>query len=288
MLVAGTRGVEAEAMGMSQGHPDEHPDGHPDAGQPASGEHPPLGEKLAGMDRRLAEVAETVHRLEGRVATPTPAWRRVTEGEHRWPAAVAIAAMVALQLNVPNRFSLLGWWVLPVLEAVLLAVIVAVNPLRISTFDLRVRRLGLMLIALASFANGWAAAYLVIGLVRGTEGRSAEGLIVVGGNIWLTNVLIFALWYWELDRGGPGARARAMQPLPDFVFPQMTTQELAEPEWEPTFGDYLYLAVTNATAFSPTDTLPFSRWSKLTMGIQSLVSLSVGALIIARAVNILQ
>ncbi len=166
--------------------------------------------------------------------------------------------------------------------------IVAVNPLRISTFDLRVRRLGLMLIALASFANGWAAAYLVIGLVRGTEGRSAEGLILVGGNIWLTNVLIFALWYWELDRGGPGARARAMQPLPDFVFPQMTTQELAEPEWEPTFGDYLYLAVTNATAFSPTDTLPFSRWSKLTMGVQSLVSLSVGALIIARAVNILQ
>jgi uncharacterized membrane protein len=78
-----------------------------------------------------------------------------------------------------------------------------------------------------------------------------------------------------------------MKPLPDFVFPQMTSTGLAHPDWEPWFGDYLYLAVTNATAFSPTDTLPFSRWSKLTMGVQSLVSLSVGALIVARAVNIL-
>jgi hypothetical protein len=195
--------------------------------------------------------------------------------------------MIALQLNVPARFSPVGRWILPAVEAVLLVVIVLVNPTRISEVSQVLRRLSLTLIALASLANGLAVIQLVLGLVRGTEGRKAEGLLEVGGNIWLTNILIFALWYWELDRGGPGARAQATQPLPDFVFPQMTTPQLAHPEWEPGFGDYLYLAVTNATAFSPTDTLPFSRWSKLTMGIQSLISLSTGALIIARAVNIL-
>jgi uncharacterized membrane protein len=242
------------------------------------------------VDHRLGEVAESVARLERAIpaARPTPAWRRVTEGEHRWPAALATAAVIALQFKVPARFSPLGRGLLPALEALILVAIVLVNPKRISEFSRVLRRLGLTLIGLASLANGWAAVYLVMGLVRGTEGRDAASLLLVGGNIWLTNILIFSLWYWELDRGGPGARAQAMQPMPDFVFPQMTSQHLADPDWEPTFFDYLYLALTNATAFSPTDTLPFSRWSKLTMAIQSLVSLSVGALIVARAVNILK
>jgi hypothetical protein len=275
---------------MVQGSPDaERPVGAAPA--PADlPEHKPLDEKLAGMDHRLGEVAETVARLERKAAAaaPTPAWRRVTQGEHRWPAALAIAVMIALQLDVPTRFSLLGRWVLPAAEAVILVAIVIVNPMRISEFSRVLRRLSLTLIALASVANGWAVIYLVVGLIRGTEGRDAEGLLVVGGNIWVTNILIFSLWYWELDRGGPGARAQAMQPLPDFVFPQMTSPQLARPDWEPAFGDYLYLAITNATAFSPTDTLPFSRWSKVTMSVQSLVSLTTGALIIARAVNILK
>jgi uncharacterized membrane protein len=236
----------------------------------------------------MTESSQDDHRDGSAAAAPIPAWRRVTEGEHRWPAALATSVMIALQLNVPTRFSLLGRWVLPAAEAVILIALVIVNPMRISEFNRVLRRLSLTLIALASFANGWAVIYLVLGLVRGTEGRNAESLLVVGGNIWLTNILIFALWYWELDRGGPGARAQAMQPLPDFVFPQMTSPHLAAHDWEPTFLDFLYLALTNATAFSPTDTLPFSRWSKLTMGIQSLISLSTGALIIARAVNILK
>jgi hypothetical protein len=255
-------------------------------GEPA--EHRPLGERIPDVDRRLGEMTERLARLEEHSSTPVPAWRRVTEGEHRWPAALAIAVMIALQFNVPNRFSLLGWWVLPVVEAALLAGIIVVNPTKISRHSVVLRRLSLTLIAVASFANGWAAGYLVVGLVRGTEGQDPPGLLLTGGNVWLTNILIFALWYWELDRGGPGARAQAMKPLPDFVFPQMTSTGLTHPDWEPWFGDYLYLALTNATAFSPTDTLPFSRWSKLTMGVQSLVSLSVGALIVARAVNILQ
>jgi uncharacterized membrane protein len=101
-------------------------------------------------------------------------------------------------------------------------------------------------------------------------------------------VLLFGLWYWELDRGGPGARARGERDFPDFLFPQMTADDMAPPDWEPTFVDYLYLSYTNATAFSPTDTLPLSRWAKLLMLVQSGVALATVALVIARAVNILQ
>ena len=90
----------------------------------------------------------------------------------------------------------------------------------------------------------------------------ATTLLVTGGAIWVTNVIAFALWYWEFDRGGPVARALAIKPYPDFEFPQMTSPELAPPSWEPMFGDYFYLSFTNATAFSPTDVLPLSRWGQ--------------------------
>jgi uncharacterized membrane protein len=101
-------------------------------------------------------------------------------------------------------------------------------------------------------------------------------------------VIAFALWYWEFDRGGPVARALAIKPYPDFEFPQMTSPELAPPSWEPMFADYFYLSFTNATAFSPTDVMPLSRWAKMLMLVQSAVSLLLAALVIARAVNILR
>jgi uncharacterized membrane protein len=171
---------------------------------------------------------------------------------------------------------------------VLLGVLVAADPRRITATSRRLRLLGLALIATASLANGFSGLMLVVGLVRGTEGSDAGALLVTGGNIWLTNIVVFALWYWELDRGGPSARSQALRAKPDFLFPEMTSPELADADWEPYFADYLYLAYTNATAFSPTDTLPFSRWSKLAMMLQSAISLSTGALVIARAVNILR
>jgi uncharacterized membrane protein len=99
---------------------------------------------------------------------------------------------------------------------------------------------------------------------------------------------VFALWYWELDRGGPAARATAPRPYPDFLFPQMQSPELAPDNWEPSFTDYLYVSFTNATAFSPTDVMPLSRWAKLTMMLHSMVSVVTVALVIARAVNILK
>jgi len=112
-------------------------------------------------------------------------------------------------------------------------------------------------------------------------------LLLTGGAIWLTNVIAFGVWYWELDRGGPAARAHATRQHPDFLFAQMQTPELAPDDWEPAFVDYLYVSFTNAAAFSPTDVLPLSRWAKLTMLVQSAVSLSTVALVVARAVNTL-
>jgi uncharacterized membrane protein len=118
--------------------------------------------------------------------------------------------------------------------------------------------------------------------------REPTQLLLTGASIWFTNVIVFGIWYWEFDRGGPVERAAATRPYPDFLFPQMTSPELAPPDWEPGFIDYLYVSFTNATAFSPTDVLPMTRWTKLTMLAQSAISVVTVALVIARAVNILQ
>ncbi len=128
----------------------------------------------------------------------------------------------------------------------------------------------------------------MVGLVQGTEGNTAGPLLVAGGSIWLTNVIVFALWYWEFDRGGPVARANAVRAYPDFQFVQMVAPQLAPPDWEPSFGDYLYLSFTNAAAFSPTDVLPMSRWAKMGMTAQAAISIVTVALVVARAVNILK
>ena len=218
-----------------------------------------------------------------------PAWRRRTEGEARWPAAVAVAAAVALQYPLPGRLVLLHpAWVLPTLQVLLLLALVMANPRRINTESRAIRLLSLALAAVLSLANAWSVARLVIGLVNGTEGSTPGPLLVTGGIIWLTNVIVFGLWYWEFDRGGPAARANAEHMYPDFLFAQMTAPLLAPPDWEPAFGDYLYLSFTNAAAFSPTDVLPLSRWAKMAMTAQASISIVTVALVVARAVNILK
>src|SRR5690348_1035339 len=180
---------------------------------------------LERLEHRLGEMSTSMGALEravGRRGTPSsPAWRRVTETEQRLPVTLGIAVMILLQSRVPERLSLMSWWVLPALEAAILVVLVASNPRRVNQGTQRLRRLSLLLVLLASLANFFAAASLVVGLVRGTEGKDAAGLLVIGGNIWLTNIVIFAIWYWELDRGGPAARAAAVRDRPDFMFPQM-------------------------------------------------------------------
>ncbi|GAA3342777.1 hypothetical protein GCM10020358_39020 [Amorphoplanes nipponensis] len=216
-----------------------------------------------------------------------PFWRRLSRGEQRWPFALAIAVMIALQLALPERFSLGAWWVLPAVEVVLVGALVAANPGRLERRTPVLRRLSLGLIAVASLGTAWSVVRLVADIAGGADTGSAAELLGSGATIWLINVLTFAVWYWELDRGGAPERAAGADPYPDFLFPQMTAPELAPKDWRPQFADYLYLAFTNATAFSPTDTLPLSRWAKLTMLLESAISLVTAALVIAKAVNAL-
>jgi hypothetical protein len=128
---------------------------------------------------------------------------------------------------------------------------------------------------------------LISQLIRGgTVTNSASSLLTSGALIWLGNCLVFGLLYWLLDSGGPYARYVREREFPDFAFTQQQSPELAPPGWLPHYADYLILGLTTSTAFSPTDVLPLARWAKLTMGLQSLISLAVIGLVIARAVNV--
>ena len=240
--------------------------------------------------QRVEETCAAVFRTPERAADAVkPAWRRRTRGERRWQVAACTAVAIGLQVAVPGRLAVLRpVWILPALQGILLVTLFLANPHRIDRQSRVLRMLGLTLAALISFANAWSLVNLATGLVRGTEGENAGPLLVTGGAIWLTNVIVFGLWYWEFDRGGPVARALGTHPYPDFQFVQMTSPELAPRDWEPAFADYLYLAFTNVSAFSPTDVLPLSRWAKLAMALQSVISIVTVALIVARAVNILK
>jgi uncharacterized membrane protein len=241
---------------------------------------------LAELEKLLARGNIAVAPEPRRVV---PAWKRVTEGESRWHVVLAMVAAIGLQFTLPGKLVLVKpTWMMPVLEAALLVTLVVLNPTRINRESRVLRALSLTFAAILSATNAWSAARLVIELVNGTAGSDAAPLLIYGSVIWLTNVIVFALWYWEFDRGGPVARANATHAYPDFQFPQMTSPDLAPPHWEPQFGDYLYLAFTNATAFSPTDVMPMSRWAKGAMGLQSAVSIVTVALVVARAVNILK
>lgn len=199
-----------------------------------------------------------------------------------------MVGLLGLQYFLPDELTPGPRWVVPAVGAVLLLVLVAASPYRLDREEMRLRRLGLLLMALLGFTMIWAVLRLVQGLIDGSVSDNAGGLLASGAGVWLSNFLVFALWYWEFDRGGPAARAHARKSYPDFLFVQMQNPDLADPEWEPQFLDYLYLSFTNATAFSPTDVMPMSRWAKLTMMVQSGISLITVSLVIARAVNVLK
>jgi hypothetical protein len=237
-----------------------------------------LHQHLTHVERLLTESGRKVSH---------GSWFHPNEGEARWPVAVAVLVAIGLQVISPSELALHPIWLLPGLEAALLILLIVANPGRIVHGRPWVRVSSITLVALATAANAWSAGKLIDGLLNHSLGATAVQLLVDGGGIWLTNVIIFALWYWEFDRGGPAERAKGGR-LPDFQFPQMQTPEIAQANWSPAFVDYLYLSFTNAMAFSPTDTLPLNRWAKLLMLFQSLVSLVTVALVVARAVNILQ
>ena len=215
------------------------------------------------------------------------AWGIPSASETRWPVVAAVLVAILLELALPNRVvvGLGARAIVPGIESVLLLVLLVTNPGRLSTEQRHLRIVGIALIALVTIANTVSLFELIHALLYDpkTGGRS---LVYASVPIWLTNVIAFGLWYWELDRGGPARRTLASHARPDFLFPQMGARG-CDPRWTPDFSDYLYTSFTNATAFSPTDTLPLTRWAKLLMALQSMASLVTVALVVSRAVNIL-
>ena len=203
-----------------------------------------------------------------------------------WPAQLTILAAIVLQVTLPPRLTVGPVWLIPALEGAMLVGLVIASPVRLEEEHVMRRRAGTALAALVSAANVYSLAALTHFLLHKNPPNGRE-LIISGTLIWLTNFLIFGLWYWEVDRGGPGKRATGKDLEPDFLFPQMQDDAIEPRLWRPQFLDYMYVSLTNATAFSPTDTMPLSIQAKSIMGAQSLVSLVTIGLIVSRAVNIL-
>jgi hypothetical protein len=208
-------------------------------------------------------------------------------GERRWPMALAVLTAVVLQILLPHKQRLPVFWLFPVAEVGMLLAMIVGDPGRIDRRSESLRVLTISLIALMTVANTIAGISLVRDIVIRSAGITATLLLGRGAAIWFTNVIVFSLWFWELDRGGPAERAARSGVPPSFVFPENATPELVREGWMPTYPDYLYLGFTNATAFSPTDTLPIAIWAKMTMMVESAVSLLLGLFVIARAVNII-
>jgi uncharacterized membrane protein len=201
--------------------------------------------------------------------------------------ASAVLASVAVQLSLPDRHVLSPTVLFPTVEVLLLVVLVIGDPGRIDRSSPALKRLTVALVVVMTVDNLAGVAELVRGILDGSDGDNGTVLLATGAALWVTNVIAFSLWFWLLDRGGPAARALGTPHAAAFAFPENTSQELAPPNWRPQYPDYLYLAFTNSTALSPTDTMPMTRWAKMLMLVQSTISLVIAVMIVARAVNIL-
>ena len=210
-------------------------------------------------------------------------------GERRWPMAITLLVAMALPFLLPPKYSLGPRWILPVVEALLLIALVVADPGRIDRRSDFIRALSIGLVVILVGGAAVATVRLVVDLIRGgPETNSPTQLLQVGSLTWVYVLITFCFLYWELDGGGPEARARAAPEFPDLAFPEHLNPQMARPGWQPEFFDYLYLAFTNAVAFSPTDVMPLARWAKLAMSIEAVASLIILGLVIARAVNILK
>ena len=220
---------------------------------------------------------------------------REEERESKWEAAPAVAVVIGFQLLLAVVSRAQSWtlwvfpwwvWLIPVVPEVALLVPLAWHrPRRRLEQRGRRRAFSLGLLGVVSAANGLLLLAVIASLVRGDENSGAQ-LLLKATTVWSTNVIAFGLWYWAFDRGGPVRRVQPNPPDPDFQFPQMENPELVAPGWQPELVDYIYVAFTNAIAFSPTDAMPLSRRAKLLMLTESAISAVTILLVAARAVNI--
>jgi hypothetical protein len=214
--------------------------------------------------------------------------------ETRWEAGPAVGVAILLQVALAVSSETQGWttwvtpwwvWLFPVVPELFFIVSTLPRPHR-ALVEMGIRRkVGIVLVALASAGNSFLVLAVIASLVSGHETSGAH-LLLKGASVWLTNVILFGLWFWLFDRGGPASRIEPDPPPPDFQFPQMENPELAAPDWRPHFVDYMYVSFTNSIAFSPTDSMPLNRWAKLLMLVEASISALVILLVAARAVNI--
>jgi hypothetical protein len=227
------------------------------------------------------------------VAVKAPSVGRQRSGgkaEPRWPMAVAILACGVLRLALPKELRAgEAPWLMLLVVGVLLGVLMIGDPGRIDRDSTWLRAMTGSLIGLITLANSVAAVRLVASIISTAPFTSdANVLLEAGGAVWATNLVVFGLWFWDLDRGGAAARARGTSTRPAFLFPEMTNPDFVRPNWYPKFVDYLHLSFSTATAFSPTDVSPIKSWAKLMMLVEDAISLIVALLVVARAVNILK
>jgi hypothetical protein len=208
--------------------------------------------------------------------------------EPRWPVLMAVLAIMVLTLLRPEEMRVAPRWALPALEVALLAIVISHHPARTTPRSALVRALSIWLVGVVLADTLVTTVRLVDVLIHGGKTtNSADELLSAGGIVWGSNVIAFALFYWLIDAGGAAARAENMPSVLDLAFPQQLSPEVAPPGWRPHFIDYLYLGLTASTAFSPTDVMPLAPWAKVAMAVQSMISIVVLGLVIARAVNVL-
>jgi uncharacterized membrane protein len=215
------------------------------------------------------------------------AWGVASKSEPRWPASLAVLIAAALNFALPARYSMGPSWLEGVLVVVILIPLMVAAPRRVPEEGRWQQLLAVVPIAIVNVFNVASLILLIRELVTDSKNVTGSHLLVSALAIWVTNVIVFALWYWELDRGGPDDRMRESHAAPDLLFPQMITPGCGHPDWTPGFLDYLYVAFTNSTAFSPTDTFPLTPWAKTLFTVQAVVSLVAIAIVASRAVNIL-
>lgn len=220
-------------------------------------------------------------------------------GEPRYPAAAAVAVAVGLYTFLPSALLVGPRFVIPGLELALLVPLLIGNPRRMTRETRALRFCSIGLVLLIAVANTTALVLLIDELVNGST-KSGGLLLLAAAQVWITNIIVFALAYWELDRGGPVVRTRlprAELPGADFRFPgdedhdaidEVAARSAARSDWSPAYLDYLYVSVTNSSAFSPTDTMPLTHRAKMLMGVESVSALMLSVVVIARAVSLLK
>jgi hypothetical protein len=212
------------------------------------------------------------------------------EGERRLPMALAVVAVAVLYLFIPVDFRAFAAavFVYPTALLILLAVLTIGDPGRIDQDNAWLRAVTGVLIGAIALATGVSAIRLVIGILQKASFTSPGELLTIGAIVWLTNAIAFALLFWHLDSGGPAVRASgASRVPPGFRFQEQDLPELTSAGWFPQFVDYFALSFNTSTAFGPADVSAIRHWSKLLLVLESAISLTLVALVVARAINIL-